>query len=270
MKAAALASVVLAVTAALADAQPSGSASGEASADVRRMRYQIRVMERVLEQAVQHSAQVVALRMRSLAPSTVLFTGPTHARGFKLDGYGVFFDVQVPTLRRSITWTFRTLSQHQLALGDAFQALRQHVRSLGDVGAREGLEQALRSLEVQVGPIPGGDPSETRATAVGAGQDVIPAAPPRAIDKDPGDVYAEQIRTELIDVMLDYSGSLLIEPDEWFTVAVSGAGGSFTPNDPSGRETTTILRISGRDLAAFHAEEVTRDAARNRVETQEF
>ena len=104
-------------------------------------------MERVLEQAVEHGAQKIAFRMQALAPSTVLFTGPARARGFRLEGYGLFFDVQAPTLRRSVTWSFRTLSQYRLGLGDALQALRQHVQSLGDPGARDSLEQALRSLE---------------------------------------------------------------------------------------------------------------------------
>ena len=270
---------VLAVTAvtAVTALAPSASAQTPVSpveprvaGDAQRAQYQLRVLERVLEQAVEHGAQVVALELQAFAPSSVLFAGSTQARGFALDEYGVFFDVQVPTLRRSITWTFRTLSRNGLALGDALAALRQHVQSLGDVGARDALEQALRSLEVQVGPLPTARAGNCWATSVGSGDRtaVSPSPPPPpADDIDPADVYVAQIRSELANVMLDYSGSLLLAADEWLTVATSGFGGA---GSGAAVGAGLMLRVRGRDLAALRSGEISRDEARQRIENVGF
>ena len=260
---------VMSLAAAALAQTPGAGAGSTAPSDAQRGRYQIRVMERVLEQAVQHGTQVVALQFRTLAPSSVLFAGPTQARGFALEGYGVFFDVQVPTLRRSLTWTFRTLNRDGLALGDALTALRQHVQSLGDSGARDALELALRSLEVQVGPLPAARQGDPRAAQVGAGREVAAPAEPVVT---PADVYATQIRDELVNVMLDYSGSLSIAADDWLTVASMGAGPAPSPAAASAGSGAAglMLRIRGRDLAALRARDITRVEARTRIETVEF
>ena len=236
--------------------------------DAQRAQYQLRVMERVFEQAVEHGAQVVALELQAFAPSAVLFAGSTQARGFALDEYGVFFDVQVPTLRRSITWTFRTLSRNGLALGDALAALRQHVQSLGDVGARDALEQALRSLEVQVGPVSPARAGNGWATSVRSGDRTAVSPPPPPVDDiDPADVYVAQIRNELANVMLDYSGSLLLAGDDWLTVATTGFGGG---GNAAAAGAGLMLRVRGRDLAALRAGEISRDEARQRIENVGF
>jgi len=62
-------------------------------------RYQIGQMERVLEGAVEHGVAVIRDRVQALAqmPADMLVSDNAHARGFRLDGYGVFFDVVVPT-----------------------------------------------------------------------------------------------------------------------------------------------------------------------------
>jgi hypothetical protein len=244
-----------------------------APSDAQRARYQIRVLERVFEQAVQHGTQVVALQFRTLAPSAVLFVGTTLARGFALDEYGVFFDVQVPSLRRSLTWTFRTLNRNGLSLDDALTALRQHVQSLGDPGARDALEQALRSLEVRVGPLAATRWNGARATRIGAGDADRPApAPATVIDIDPADVYASQIRDELVGVMLDHSGSLALGPDDWLTVAATGAASSWLGAAASATSAATavMLRIRGRDLAALRAGDISRSEAQKRIHMIEF
>src|SRR6267142_2322247 len=61
-------------------------------------RYQIGQMERLLEGAVEHGATVIRDRLQALMPADMLLTENARARGFRLDGYGVFFDVQVPNL----------------------------------------------------------------------------------------------------------------------------------------------------------------------------
>ncbi len=246
-----------------------------APSDAQRARYQIRMLERVLEQAVQHGTQVVAMQFRTFAPSAVLFVGATLARGFVLDEYGVFFDVQVPSLRRSLTWTLRTLNRNGLSLDDALTALRQHVQSLGDPGARDTLEQALRSLEVRVGPLAATRWDGARATRIGGGDADRPApAPARAtvIDIDPAEVYAAQIQDELVGVMLDHSGSLVLGPDDWLTVAATGAASSWigAAGSAASAAAAMMLRIRGRDLAALRAGEISRSEAQNRIHAIEF
>src|SRR5207248_6061187 len=47
----------------------------------------------------------------STTPQSVLLTGLARARGFRLDGYGVLFDVEFPSIRRSVAWTMRALER---------------------------------------------------------------------------------------------------------------------------------------------------------------
>ena len=117
-------------------------------------RYPVSVMEGVLESAVEHGADVLTRRLRQSlpVPDMVMLTGTARAKGFRLDGYGMFFDVEVPTLRRSVAWSFRQLDQNDLGLQSALAALRSHIEQLGD--SRKGLEQALQRVELQIGPVP--------------------------------------------------------------------------------------------------------------------
>ena len=61
-------------------------------------RYQIGQIERLLEGAVEHGATVIRDRLLAIMPADMLLTENARARGFLLDGYGVFFEVEVPNL----------------------------------------------------------------------------------------------------------------------------------------------------------------------------
>src|SRR4029077_19641419 len=113
-------------------------------------RYQIGQMERVLEGAIEHGLTVTRDRVQALAqvPAEMLVSDNAHARGFRLDGYGVFFDVVVPSFYTTLTWSLRTLDQNDLGLDSALRALQAHVKTSGD----PNLEQALKRLELQVNP----------------------------------------------------------------------------------------------------------------------
>src|SRR4029079_16919629 len=127
--------------------QPDDSAGARRAAD---QRYQIGQMERVLEGAVEHGVTVTKDRLQALAqmPAEMLVSDNAHARGFRLEGYGVFFDVVVPSFETTLTWTLRTLDQNDLGLDSAWRALRTHVKTSGD----PNLEQALKRIELQVNP----------------------------------------------------------------------------------------------------------------------
>ena len=63
-----------------------------------------------------------------------------------------------------------------------------------------------------------------------------PAASPSstAVSIDPGEVFTQAVASALIDAMLENSGSLVIAPDEWLTVAArdNAQGNRFVASDP--------------------------------------
>ena len=83
-----------------APAQTGSSAA--AQQQLRQARYQIGQMERLLEGAVEHGATVIRDRLQPIMPADMLLTENARARGFRLDGYGVFFDVEVPSLESTL------------------------------------------------------------------------------------------------------------------------------------------------------------------------
>src|SRR5437763_320361 len=130
-------------------------AAGAASAQTRssiaeqkQARYEIAQMERVLEGAVEHGVANIRDRLQSFGPTELLISDNARARGFRLDGYGVFFDIVVPSLDTTVLWSIRTLDQNLVGLESALKELEAHVKQSGDVN----LEQALRRIELQVDP----------------------------------------------------------------------------------------------------------------------
>jgi hypothetical protein len=115
----------------------------------RDQRYPIATMERVLEGAVTHGARVTRDRLLSIVPADTLLSDSARVRGYRLDGYGLFFDVSVPMLEWSLTWSFRTLDQNNLGLESALTAMRALVAKSGDAN----FEQALKRIELQVAPV---------------------------------------------------------------------------------------------------------------------
>ena len=226
-------------------------------------RYQIRVMEGVLESAVQHGAQVVTTQIRRLSPDFVAFSGPARARGYRLDGYGTFFSVDVPAVRRSVVWSVRALNQSGLDMGRALESLRRAVETQSDARAKREMEQALRLVELQVGPVPR-DESVPGAPAREGGDEV-----PGPVARDPGEAYEVEVKAALTDAMLDYGPPLGITADEWLTIAARDVENRLAGGELADSVTIT-LRVRGRDLTAFRAGQITRDEARARVEVREF
>lgn len=115
-------------------------------------RFKVRVMESVLERAVEHAAQVMNQQLRAVSPDLVLLTGAARARGYRLDGYGLFFDVQVPAaLRQSMGWTVRMMRQNTENVDQALTLFKRMVGGLQGK-ARDDAEMALRQIELQVKP----------------------------------------------------------------------------------------------------------------------
>jgi hypothetical protein len=273
-----LASMLIAgtVTAVMpAAAQPAGGAAAAAAARAAtEQRYQIGQMERVLEGAVEHGVTVIRDRVQAVAqvPTDLLVSDNAHARGFRLEGYGVFFDVIVPSFDTTMTWSLRTLDQNDLGLDSALRTLQTHIKTSGD----PDLEQALKRLELQVNP--GVLTRSTQAVAAGARNATggaasasdNPGSTDDAVLTDPNEAYRTEVIAALKDAMLAHSSALNIGPSEWLTIAAKGDDGRprLAPADSDAR--TRIIRLRGSDLADFLAGKISRDDALERIEVRVF
>jgi len=75
-------------------------------------RQQIAAFEAALENAVRQGAQMLNQRLQqSNTDNMVMLAGLTRARGFRLDDYGVVFDVEFPSMRRSMVWSIQELER---------------------------------------------------------------------------------------------------------------------------------------------------------------
>jgi hypothetical protein len=91
-----------------ADAQP----LQPAAATQIEARRQVASFEEALEQAVRIGTQMLDRRLQSSsAANMVMLAGLARARGFWLDDYGVLFDVEFPSMRRSMVWSLQELER---------------------------------------------------------------------------------------------------------------------------------------------------------------
>jgi hypothetical protein len=237
------------------------------------LRYQIGTMERVLENAVEHGAAIWRDRLQAVVPSQTLLLDNARARGYRLEGYGVFFDVEVPSLSFETTLysVFRTLDENGLGLQSALNQLKTHIQAAGDAN----LEQALKRVELQVSPVV---PATTVAPASGALQaggagPAVPPAGPRdngdPILNNPQEAYRQEVTQAVIDAMLDHGGALGIGGDEWLTIGERRNEVRPRIGFDSDAQ-TVIIRLRGTDLGAFRAGQLSREDALKRVEVRVF
>src|SRR5580765_6735945 len=255
----------------LAQSNAQARADARAEAIARQQRYEISTLERVFEGAVEHGISVVRDRLQAVTqmPTELLISDNAHARGFRLEGYGVFFDVMVPPFETTL-WTLQTLDQNDLGLDSAMKQLQQIVK--GNVDA----EQALRRVELQVTPVglarqasvagSRNAVGSTASTADKPGQ--APAQDP--ILAEPSEAYRTEVISALTEAMLNHSSSLGIQANEWLTIAARGNDDRprLAPADTSAR--TRILRLRGSDLLAYLAQTLTKEEALQRIEVRVY
>lgn len=261
--------------------QAAGPAAGQTAtarqdAEASQQRYEIAVLERVLEGAVEHGVAVTRDRLQTVAqmPTELLVSDNAHARGFRLDGYGVFFDVSVPSFETTL-WTMRMLDQNVVGLDNAIRELQQIVK--GNANA----EQALKRVELQVNPMGAARQAATKSdandlrnatgsTAAVAGDVDRAVAIQDPILKDPNEAYRTEVMKALKEAMIAHSSSLGIEPSEWLTIAARGNDDRprLAPADVSSR--TRIMRLRGSDLAAYLARQITKEEALERIEVRVY
>ena len=278
----------------------SGGSAQTAESEQIRARERIFIMEGVLERAVQNGVDNLRRRVRAVMPDDALLQGGApQVRGFRLDGYGVFFDIEVPALRQSLAWSIRTMNETSAALARDLAAMRAYVQAIPDPRVKAEFERTLRRVQQQVSPAPqapllaaapGGGPAVS-AQAVGAqpvgGRETVTAQSlviaPEAVEtapapvevdpavlNDPSDAYTEEVKAAVIDAMIENSGPLALGDNEWLTVAArdNAPTGPFIAGSPD--VVTLVLRVRGSDLSAFRAGRLTLEQVRSRVQVGEF
>lgn len=257
-----IATLVVVLTA--AGAAPA-AAQGAAPAGVERaaadpLTAQVQVLEHVLSRAVALSARGVEQQMPPWTPGLMLFAGSAQVRGFRLAGYGVFFDVECPVLRQSILMSMEMMDADLRRIRWALEELR----------VSGVLPPVLRELDPNGGRTvaftPGGAASPAGRSPVSAG-DVSPPEggnAPEAAAPDLHTVYQDALREMLIDALLGYGGRLgtMLDRNDWLTVVARDTRGL------PGRDTT--VRVKAGDVAALHAGSLSLDEARARVGVSSF
>src|SRR5688572_20749528 len=175
-----------------------------------KQRQRISLMEGVLERAVANGADNLLRQVKHVMPDVPMLTGAPAVRGFRLEGYGVFFDVEVPALRLPLAWTLRyVVDGNRLAVNAALAQLRALVLEQ-PAQERARLETLVRQIEQRAQP---------------------PSAPGEVdpeVVRDPNEAYTRSVKEALVDAMLESSGALNLAPDEWLTVAAR----DNVPGDP--------------------------------------
>jgi hypothetical protein len=251
-----------------------------------RARQKIFMMEGVLERAVQLGVENLRRRVRAVMPDDALLQGSApQVRGFLLEGYGVFFDVEVPSLRRSLAWSLRTMNENAAVLGRDVAAMRAFVQAIADPRARAEFDRILQRVQRQIGPTGAVERASTQPGSTAAAQSLPVAAAtagttqaaespqtpqPDATLTDPSEAYTDEVKASLIDAMIENSGALVLEGDEWLTVAARDNAPS-DPFMPGGQDAMTlVIRIKGDDLNAFRAGQLSLEQVRARVQVGEF
>jgi len=249
--------------------------AGQQADEQIRARQRIAMMEGTLERAVSIGADNLLRRMRAVVPDAPMLSGAPVVRGFRLDGYGVFFDVGVPGLRLPITWPLRYMVNEnrdfELLAAD-FGLLASDLRAVMtqlDAQSQERFAHVVRRLETLQRPRPIGPPG----AASGPSPDTVASrgGVDAALLDRPQERYTAEIKAALVEAMVESSSPLGLGADEWLTVAAR----DNVPRDPllPGDNTdfsTLIFRVKGRDLAAFHTGRVALDEARQKVEVREY
>jgi hypothetical protein len=265
----------------------------------RQQRYRIATMERVLEGAVEHGASITRERLQAYLPADMLLNENAKVRGFRLDGYGVFFDVSVPSLEGTLPWSFRVLDQNNLGLENAVSTLRSFIESSSpndvDVqqafsrlvmqaapglplmsGGRDNAVNGANGLLIPLPTVPQNAIQSAVSAPVAQGGPIerTPTPPARPVAdpilENPLEAYRLEVRGALMDVMLDHSRSLNLTADEWPTVAARSneERPRLAPMDNDAQ--TVVIRVRGADLNAYLGGQISREDARKRMDVRVF
>ena len=265
---------------AIAAAPAAAQAPRPSEADQIRARQRISMMEGTLERAVLNGADNLVRQVDRVMPDGAMLTGAPQVRGFRIEDYGVFFDVEVPALRLSIAWMVRAMQSESQMASRVVNDLKRSVATVSG-SERARIEQLIRQLEVMLGtagpslqaPMAPVAPRMAAPGGVNAASVAPPVTPVQtepAVD-NPNAIWTREVQTALIDAMLENSVPLGIGDNEWLMVAARDNAPSdpLVPGDTVDLN-TMIFRVKGSDLAAFHSRRITIEDARKRVEIREY
>ena len=242
--------------------QPQASAA--ISRDKLQRIYLIRQYETVLTNAVKTGANSLAQNLKLADPTSLFVTGNARARGFELDGYGVVFDVDVPTMMQSVVWSAQTLQRQQEI--DKLNDILNDPRTT-DAMRRMAMVELRNMQRLTAGPQQGmamATPASNGTVRAADAPDVIA---PVVDTRSPDQMYTDVIKNALIDAMLSFGPALRLADDEWLTVAARATSpGPSTQLDDS---SSILIRIKGADLTAFITGKITRDAVQQKIEIKE-
>ena len=224
--------------------------------EAQKRRNHVRIMEGVLVQAVRLGAEEVSKELARFEPTGVtVLSGMPRARGFVLDGHGIFFDVEIPDMNQSVVWSVMVV-QRERQMGNALETLRTALKGLPEGPSMQQAQLALAAVEKSVAPVP----SRMSNTPV-PGQ--VSATTPMP---DPNVLYTETVKEKLVEVMLDHSLQMNLGPDEWLTVAARDSEGPLSPAGLSDAITIT-LRVKGSDLSIYQSDPTRRNEIREKVKS---
>jgi hypothetical protein len=266
---------------------PAAAQEPAKTGDLGEMRNHIFVMEAALARAVDIGVKKLNQDIFNVMPGVFMLTGEARARGIFLEGYGIYFDVEVPMLRESMAWSLRMmLDQGDAATQAAIADIRKHMQGITDPAQRASLERAVNQLQRNASPAAlarqGGrsDPSVSPGILMPGNVGAMAATPPRpasapalpAAATDPDRAYTEAVTRALVDAMLDYSAPMAIGPEQWLTVGArdNEPRDSLAARDPLVEVMTMIYRIKGSDLMEYRTGKIDKAEARKRVIIGQF
>jgi len=244
-----------------------------------RGRQRIALIEGMLERAVQNGVDNFSRQIQTLAPNAdgmAMLMGAPQVRGFRLDPNtnSVFFDVLMPSLQLSMVWPLRYSQSADPATLSKLSDLRGELERLSDPQARLELSQRVREIEMELAS-PASPVRRRGATNVANVQASAAGAPPAispadmAILDDPGEAWRREVRSTLVDAMIENIG-LNIGPDDYIVIAARGVLSSDRLVTDPGDARTIEFRLKGSDLAAYRAQAITLEEARRRVAVREY
>jgi hypothetical protein len=193
---------------------------------------QISVLEGTLVGAVRVAATRLAKDVQARTPNANLFTGDARAKGFILDGYGVFVYVEIPAIDLTVSVMLDQIERDLQRRAERDTATSNNVANRVDT-----------------------PPSSPRETL----RDV----------EDTGERYRAMVKKALAEAMLDHSKNLDLKPDEWLSVAARGNESALLPGEVL-QLTTVVLRVKGSVLADYLAGKLTKEQALEKVEVRQF
>lgn len=256
-----------------------GTAYGQVSsaeAEQIRARQQIAIMEGVLANAIFNGTQNVIMQIRRVAPEYSPRTNQARISGFRLPGHGLVFSVDVPLVPLPFMWEVRVLEIQSRDALRTIQQLRAEASAMPEGPQKTQLINRANQLDQQLvlGNLRPAQPG--RGVAAAASIQAVPVETARQTANDPGIVddpesaYTHEVKTALIEAMLNNSQALGVKADEWLTI-VARDGAPTNPQSPAAAldSSKQIISVKGSTLAAYRAGTISIDEARKLVEITE-